>query len=174
MLDDPLLRCLLLHLLLSFTALLLRHLHFKILFAVGIVSLSTCMPLSNVASVLSNFWCIGFFEVLMMLNSMTISPLSPPARYGAACSENRLSYTFCWTGQVRICVWPSPQSFFQVLLWSVSHCLCSPIFFQSAMSGVSKSIFCPNAAPSEALSIVWWVVRIAHAASDREMLMSPG
>jgi hypothetical protein len=46
-----------------------------------------------------------------MLNSMTISPLSPPAHHGAACSENGMSFAFHWTaGQVRTCICPSPQS----------------------------------------------------------------
>ena len=56
---------------------------------------------------------------------------------------------------------------------SVSYCLCSPIFFQSAMNGMSKSMSCQNIASlGEALSIVWWVEQMAHAASDRKMLMS--
>ncbi len=41
---------------------------------------------------------------------MPISPLSPPACHGVACSENRMSCAFHWTGQVRTCICPSPQS----------------------------------------------------------------
>ncbi len=43
------------------------------------------------------------------------------------------------------------------------------------MNGISKSNSCPNiAAPSEALSTVWWIEQITHAASDRKLLMSLG
>ena len=42
-----------------------------------------------------------------------------------------------------------------LILRSVSDCLCSPILYQPAMNGMSKSISCPNmAAPGEALSTV--------------------
>ncbi len=55
----------------------------------------------------------------------------------------------------------------------VSLCLCSPIFFQSAMNGMSNRISHPNiAAPGEAFNTVWWVKRMAHAASAKKMLTS--
>ncbi len=39
---------------------------------------------------------------------------------------------------------------------SVSCCQCSPIFFQTAMNGMSKGMSHQNiAAPGEALSTVW-------------------
>jgi hypothetical protein len=41
------------------------------------------------------------------------------------------------------------------------------------MNGVSKSMSHPNiAAPGEAFSAVWWVKQMAHAVSDKKMLMS--
>ena len=43
------------------------------------------------------------------------------------------------------------------------------------MNGILNSMSLPNiAAPSEALSIVWSIEQMAHAASDRKMLMSLG
>ncbi len=43
------------------------------------------------------------------------------------------------------------------------------------MNGMSNNISHPNiAAPGEALSTVWWVERMAHAASDKKMSMSLG
>jgi hypothetical protein len=45
-----------------------------------------------------------------MLNSTTISPLSPCARHGAACSEHGMSRALHGTGQVCVVVCPSPQS----------------------------------------------------------------
>ncbi len=43
------------------------------------------------------------------------------------------------------------------------------------MHRMSKSISCPNiAAPGEALSTVWWVKKMGHAASDRKTSMSLG
>jgi hypothetical protein len=43
------------------------------------------------------------------------------------------------------------------------------------MNGVSNNISCPNiAAPGEALSTVWWVEQMAHAASDKKTSMSFG
>ncbi len=45
--------------------------------------------------------------------------------------------------------------------------------FQSAMNGMLNSISCPNiAAPGAAFSTVWWVEQMAHAASDKKMLMT--
>ncbi len=64
------------------------------------------------------------------------------------------------------CTNPTEQDFFVPartliavkLLRSVSCCLCSPIFFQSAMNIMSKSMSHPNiAAPGEAFSTVWKV-----------------
>jgi hypothetical protein len=61
------------------------------------------------------------------------------------------------------------------MLRLVINCLCSPVLFQSAMNGMSKSMSHPNiAAPGEALSTVWWVEQMAHAASDKKMSMSLG
>ncbi len=43
------------------------------------------------------------------------------------------------------------------------------------MNGISKSMSRPNiAAPGEALSTVWLVEQMAHAASDRKTSMSLG
>jgi hypothetical protein len=56
---------------------------------------------------------------------------------------------------------------------SVGRCLCSPIFFQSAMNGILKSISCPNiAALGEAFSTVWYVEHMANAASNKKTSMS--
>jgi hypothetical protein len=46
------------------------------------------------------------------------------------------------------------------------------MFFQSAMNKISKRMSHPNiAAPDEALSTVWGVEQMAHAASDRKTSM---
>jgi hypothetical protein len=56
---------------------------------------------------------------------------------------------------------------------SVSFCLCSPIFSQSAMNKMSNSMSHPNiAATGEAFNTVWWVEQMAQAASDKMMSMS--
>ncbi len=49
----------------------------------------------------------------------------------------------------------NPAMFSQAVSQSVSRCLCSPIFFQSAMNGKPKSMSRPNiAAPGEAFNTV--------------------
>ncbi len=59
------------------------------------------------------------------------------------------------------------------VLRSVSHCLCSPIFLQSAINRMTKNISCPNIAVSgEALSTVRWVDQTAHALSGKKTSMS--
>jgi hypothetical protein len=75
---------------------------------------------------------------------------------GQLCNHNQFLPLFSWA-----------------VLRSVSLYLCSPIFFQSAMNGMSKSISHPNiAAPGEAFNTIWWVEQMAHAASAKKMSMS--
>ncbi len=67
------------------------------------------------------------------------------------------------------------QLFLLWLLQSVSDCLCSPILCQSATNGMSKSMSHPKmAAPGEALSNVWEVEQITHAALSRKTSTSLG
>ena len=63
--------------------------------------------------------------------------------------------------------------FLLLLLQSVMRCLFSPICFQSAMNGTSKSMSRPKiAAPDEAFNTVWYVEQIAHDALSMNVSMS--
>jgi hypothetical protein len=61
----------------------------------------------------------------------------------------------------------------RALVRSVRCCLCSPIFFQSAMNGMLKSMSHPNiAAPGDVLCTVCYVEQIAYATSDKKTSIS--
>jgi hypothetical protein len=67
----------------------------------------------------------------------------------------------------------NPAFVFMGSVKSVGLCLYSPTIFQSAMNGMSNSIYRPNiAALGGAFSTVWWVEQMAYAASAKKMSMS--